>query len=547
MTPASHSVSSYDRIAFNQLATFSPLFTDYAQFSDRISPFFAGDYRDPAALSAQAEQTLTIQRDRQALADILLKQNERWGLNDDTRANIERLRHDDAVVVITGQQLGLFLSPLFIPYKTLTTIRLAEELSESINRPVIPVFWLHGEDHDFAETAPFTTIDSSHNLIKHQYQPPGIPTGPVGRMQFGDSIDQLIAELETSLPPTPNKQDLLDFLRTHYRPGTSLLDAFAHFIRRMFKHTGLVLFSVDDPDVKRLCAPLIRQEIQHPLTITNAVETTSLKLAKSYHTQVQTNPINLFLMDNEDRRAINLNGTAFNIKGQPVPASTEDLLHTLDEHPEKFSPNVILRPIIQDFLLPTIAYVAGPGEIAYFAQCKTAYEAAGIPMPLIYPRASITLIEPNIARVIDRYSLPLTSYNADPQLLFRRYALNQLSTDLDSVVNDTIIQIQSAMHNLRDQAAQVHPSLYATAESNKIRFEKELLRYKEKIVKAQKKNVNEHQHHFHKITTHLFPHKKLQERVLSPLHFLNLYGLDFFSSLMKDISVDTTEHQIIRL
>ena len=150
--------TNHDRIAFDQLAAFSKLFTDYARFAPQIAPFFAGDYRDPSAFESQVHKTLDISRDRNLLADVLLDQNSKWGLDDAVHRNIEHLRDSNSVVVITGQQLGIFLSPLYIPYKTLTTIRLATQLSTSLGRPVVPVFWLHGEDHDFEETTPFTLI-----------------------------------------------------------------------------------------------------------------------------------------------------------------------------------------------------------------------------------------------------------------------------------------------------------------------------------------------------------------------------------------------------
>ena len=545
MAPVS---THHDRIAFDQLTAFSRLFADYSQFTPNIAPFFSGDYREPNAFKSQAQRTLSISRDRNTLANLLLEQNAEWGLDDATERNIEHLRDESSVVVITGQQLGVFLSPLYIPYKTLTTIRLASQLTESLGRPVVPVFWLHGEDHDFAETAPFTLLNSNHDLVTHSYQPNSAPSGPVGRMHVSHTISDLIADISSSLPQTPNKEQLIHFLKEQYTPGTSLLDAFALFLKRIFKDTGLVLFSVDDPVVKKECLPLFKKEIQHPLMLSQAVESSSIKLAQSYHTQVKTNPINLFLMDDISRKSINyLQKDQFKIKGESKNVSAEDLLTRLTQHSEQFSPNVILRPIVQDFIFPSIAYIAGPGEIAYFAQCKEAYNAAGIPMPLIFPRASITLIEPDVARVLDRYSLDITSFNEHPLKLFRNYAIDHLSIDLDSAVNDSITQIQTAIHDLRDKVMDVHPSLYRSAESTKVRFEKELLRFKEQVIKAQKKNTAEHQAHLGKAATHLFPNQKLQERVLSPLHFLNNYGLDFFTSLLKEVSIDTSAHQIIRL
>ena len=546
--PATSLVSSYERIAFDQLAAFSRLFSEYTQYSDTISPFFNGDFRSPSSFESAAQRTLQLDRNRDLIADVLLDQNAQWGLDEKVQRNIERLRQNDSVVVITGQQLGLFLSPLFIPYKTLTTLLLARQLEELLNRPVIPVFWLHGEDHDFAETTPVNLLNKNHELVSLSYAPePLPPPGPVGRMTFDSDIERVLSDLETHLPRTPNKEELLGFLKDHYRPGASLLDAFAFFLKRLFSDTGLVLFSVDDKRIKETCTPLFRREISNPADIPRAVRHTSAFLEDTFHAQVKVNPINLFMMDDTARVSINEREGVFHIKGTSPPLSKETLLQTLSATPERFSPNVILRPITQDFVFPSIAYIAGPGEIAYFAQLKEAYTVAGIPMPLIYPRASITLIEPAINKVLNRFPYPLQAYNEDPNKLFRKHAIDHLEVDVDTLIADAQNRIDLVMHMVRDEAILVNQSLRISAESTKVRFQKQLDKYKEQIIKAQKRKQLADKLRLQKASTHLFPSQKGQERVLSPLHFLNQYGLDFFKALANDISADTTRHQIIRL
>ena len=252
-------------------------------------------------------------------------------------------------------------------------------------------------------------------------------------------------------------------------------------------------------------------------------------------------------MDDHFRHAIHALPDSFDIKGTPSPIEPASLLQKVDEHPEQFSPNVILRPIVQDSLFPSIAYIAGPGEIAYFAQLKSAYTWAGISMPLIYPRASVTLIEPTIAKILDRYDSPLNTYNEDPQKLFRSFAIDHLPIDLDLAVTEATEQIHRAIDTLSHTAATVDPGLYTSAEATKVRFEKALNRYREKVIKAQKRNQSEDKARLIRAAVHLYPKQKLQERTLSPLHFLNAYGLDFFNSLSEHVSLDTTQHQIIRL
>ena len=549
--PAKRIVSSDDRIAFDELGTFSTLFSHYTTFHPSLSGNYSGDFRSDDAFRKQAELSLSYPRNRDVLADVLLEQNTRWGLDPSVEHNIELLRRDDSLAVVTGQQLGLFLSPLFIPYKTITTLLLAEKLRHTLKKPVIPVFWLHGEDHDFDETASLHLLDEKSRLESITYHSSlnGIQfqNGPVGRMSFNSSILNLIKNVETILPPSPNKPDIISFLTANFTPGTSLLNAFAHLIKRLFKDTGLVLFSIDDKRLKEQCSPLFHRELESPYALSDAVDRASTSLLDSYHVQVKVNPTNLFLMDDDSRVAIHAQNEEFRLKGHNAPYQSSEILNLLEKSPDRFSPNVIMRPLVQDLLLPTVAYVGGPGEIAYFAQLKPAYEWANVPMPIIFPRASLTLIEPSIAKILSRYNLPLLSYAEDPNKIFRTYVLDNIPIDIHAVRNSALNHIDSALKELQLAVEEVDRALLISVASTRARLYKDADRLIERMINAQKRIQQEDKRRFLKASAHLYPKQKLQERFLSPLHFLNLYGLDFFKTLAEQISIDTTSHQIIRL
>ena len=540
------SSASIDRLPFSDFS-FSQLFQDYVNFNPDIAAFFSGDFRSPATFRLAAESTLQVPRDRNTLADVLLEQNRKWGLQDRTRVNIEKLRDPESVVVITGQQLGLFLSPLYIPYKTLTTLLLSEKLQRELGRPVIPVFWLAGEDHDFEEVASFKLpgIDASSNQFL--YNPIREGKGPVGRMKLTAEISSILDRVEAALPASPNKGTLLSFLRSVYTPGATFQEAFARMINRLFQDTGLVIASVDDRRFKKLCVPLFQKEVTHYQEVTTAMEATSSLLEQKYHTQVRINPTNLFMMNDTSRYPIDAGAEHFLLRGNGQMYDPPALKKLIEEKPELFSPNVILRPIVQDHLFPTIAYVGGPGEIAYYAQCKPAYEWANIPMPVIYPRASITLIEPSVQKALDRFALPLAAYQEDAPKLFRRHALENLELDLDSLFAVSTDHIEAAIQNLKDAVLTWEASLQKTAGSTRQVLLKDLDRFKEQIVKAQKRKLAHDRRRIEHIHTHVFPGGKLQERSISPLYFLNQYGLDFFKSLKEDVSLDTMSHQVINL
>ena len=540
--------SSAERIPFPDLSQFSRLFTDYLQFSPEIAPFFTGDYRDTASFETVAEQTSRIPRDRNTLADVLFEQNTRWGLDEPTRQNIEALRDPETLTIVTGQQLGLFLSPLYIPYKTLTTILLASKMEKELNKRVVPIFWLASEDHDFAEVASFHLIDGVRpSTLTYSHDNNLAGAGPVGRIPFSGNIQAVIDQAAAQLPQTANTEAVLTELRTHFKSGQTYTEAFAPFLRRIFNQSGLVIVDADDQRLKKLCAPLIRRELDESVLLTERLEETTKKLTEQYHAQVTLRPTNFFLMDDDARIPIDAGENQYSLRNNATTFAPSTLLEMVDESPQRFSPNVILRPIIQDVLFPTIAYVAGPGEIAYYAQARPAYEWAGLPMPIIFPRASMTLIEPAIDKILKRYDWHVLKAKNKPELLIREHAVATLPFDIQSLSTNARDQIDVALSELKQAAISLEGSLTHTAGSTAKGIEKHLDRFVQRIVRAQKRRQTEDQHRIHKAHAHLFPGGKLQERTLSPLHFLNRYGLDFFTSLMRDVSLDTSSHQVIRL
>ncbi len=551
MMPAKRTLSSPQRVPFEEMDSFSTLFEHYSRYDEHLAPFYAGDYRNLDTFHDLAQKTTGVRRNRSLIADILTEQNIRWGLDAATERNIDKLRQANSVAVVTGQQLGIFLSPLFISYKTLTTLLLAERLQKNLDRPVVPIFWLHGEDHDFAETAPLHLLDDSDNLVQLHYEPgsdpAAAPNGPVGRMTFTPAIERLLESIASCLPATPNKEELLAFLNTHFTEGAPLIDGFAALLKRLFKGSGLVLMSVDDRRLKQECSPLFQQEIEAPYELTEAIVKTTEELKTRYHAQVQVQPTNIFLMTDHARIAIEAEDSVFRTRKEAASITREELSLALKETPERFSPNVVLRPLVQDFLLPTIAYIGGPGEVAYFAQLKPAYEWANLPMPVIYPRASVTLIEPAVQKWIDEYPMPLQAYRDDPNKIFRSFVIDRMPIDIDGVMGPSREHIDQVITSLDHAAREIDETLVRSAASTRVRIHQELTRFEERLIRAQKRMQNTDLLRINKVCNHLFPRQKLQERVLSPLHFLNAYGLDFFTSLLPHVSHDTTDHQVIRL
>lgn len=543
--PEAAATLSIRRHPFEAFNSFSPLFRDYCTRYERLSEFYAGDFRDPEERKKAADRAAAVERDRETLADVLLEQNDRWGMDDVVRANIETLRNPESVVTITGQQVGLFSGPFYTILKTITTLQTAAQLADESGRPVVPVFWLGTEDHDFDEMA------SAHFLRRNELEsltyPRPVRVGAVGRLRFDETIDEMVDRVDAILPPSDFKPALMGHVRASYRSGQTFADAFARLIAALFEGTGLVLVNADDARLKRLAVPLFEREIQDPEPLSAGIRETSARLAENYHEQVQARPANLFLLDGDSRQAVDAVESRFELRDGSQSFSPEDLADLLHRDPMRFSANVVLRPLMQDVLFPTALYVAGPGEIAYYAQYRTAYEWAGLPMPLIYPRASATLVESKVARVLEKYGLDVHDFEEDVDRLFQRIVLGAMEVDVDALFKDASRHVHEAVNTLKPEIVKVDPTLVKSAEAIRSAMMGTFMDFKSKVVRAEKRTQDAVRDQLEKADVNLFPGGKPQERMLSVLYFLNKYGLGLIGELGGSLSPDTTEHQIVEL
>ncbi|MEX1054661.1 MAG: bacillithiol biosynthesis cysteine-adding enzyme BshC [Rhodothermales bacterium] len=539
---------SVRRLPYSELNDFPSLFQDYCTRYDAVAEYFSGNFRDPEARRRAVDRTLAKPRDRETLVRVLLEQNGRWGLDDRTRENIETLRRPDSSVVITGQQVGIFLGPIYTVLKTITTLQLAEQLSREVSKPVVPVFWLGAEDHDFDEMAGVMLLRENQPIdVRYGREAGGVGenAGPVGRIRMNEEVARLVAEVDGILPPSDFKAELMSAVGEAYRPGRTFADAFALLMRRLFSGTGLVLISSDDERLKRLAAPLFRKEVEEDEGVTAGVRDVSSRLAKTYHEQVQARPANLFLMEEGERLPIDASDGQFSVRDRNRLLSREELLKLIDDSPEKFSPNVVLRPLMQDLLLPTAIYVGGPAEISYFAQYRRAYEWAEIPMPLIYPRASMTILESKIARVLEKYGLDVGDFGEDLEKLFHRVVISQMEVDAAKIFQAAGRHLHEAVNLLKPDLEKIDRTLVKSAESTRAALLAEFEKLKAKVVRAEKHSHDEVRDQLQKAQANLFPAGVFQERALSILYFLNKYGIEFLDELRMALSTDTTEHQVV--
>ncbi len=536
-------------LAYTELKGFSPLFQAYCYDFTRVKTFYDGDFRVPEVRKEKALEVEDASHPREELAHILLRQQEVWGLDAITRTHIEALRQPETLAIVTGQQIGLFGGPLYTLYKAITTVQLAHLFAQELQRPVVPVFWLEDEDHDFEEIAS-TYILHRHEPVRLSYLPSNLPENPgaVGRLKIDPSIQSLFTQLETLWRTDEQTQALLNRLRESYRPGTSLRGAFVRWMKTLLPESGLIFLSPDDPEVKQLCLPLFRKALKEEDALYTHLVATFQQLKKAnFHVQVAPRRTNFFLLTPEGRYALERENGTYRLKGTHRTFSREALLEHLEQHPEQFSPNVILRPLTQDFLLPTLAYVAGPSEIAYFAQFKPLYRHLSIPMPLLYPRASVTLIEPSIRRILEKYDLEIPELQGDVEALYRHIIVERYAADIEKAFTQAAQHIRHALDALLPLLSSLDPTLVPSAEASEKRMTKELEKLKGKVIRAEKQKHAQVLRQLQQAQNHLFPLRKLQERVLSSLYFLHAINPELPSTLLKALPTETCMHQLVYL
>ena len=533
-------------------SAFSSLFVDYMSDFRSVEGFYGGDFRDGAhwksLLGKVADRTI----DRSSLVQILGTQNRNFHCGVRTLANIDALLNDNTVAVVTGQQVGLFTGPLYTILKTLTTLKLVESLAERYpDYNFVPVFWLEGEDHDLEEVNSIKVLSASNDLQEFRYEMKRVADdenlGAVGKIEFDESIETIFANLDQSIIQTEFKSRVLKLFRMAYQKGMTFNRAFVHLMNVLLENSGLVFLDPNDKDVKKLLAPLFQRELAETPKFCKLVIDQSADIEKKYHAQIKPKSLNLFFFHRGGRYLLEPRSDGYSLKGTRQHLTREFVSDAATNTPELFSPNVVLRPICQDWLLPTLAYVAGPGEIAYFGQLKTLYEAVDIPMPIIYPRASATILEEKADKVLERFSISILDIYRDVEMVKEKVAAEVSDINLDEVFGGTFVSIQEAFEAIAPVLQKIDPTLNGALENVSRKTTVNIEGLKERAVAAQMRQHEVSLRQIDKAANLIYPQGNFQERELNVVYFLNKYGLEFLRWLYGELKIDLFRHQIIRL
>ncbi len=541
-------------LPFARIPQQSRLFLEYLADPTALRRYYPNAVRFHHELAARAPEVLAAyQTDRAALCDALEEMNTRWGAGAETLRNIARLRSPESVAVVSGQQVGLFTGPLYTIYKALSAVKLAGCLTQR-GTEAVPVFWMATEDHDWEEVrgAEFTACDG-------RLASTGLPDAlhregsPVGGVTLDETVGDGIQRLIDLLPTTKFLPDLEMLLRDTYRPGRTYGEAFARLLTALVSRHGLVLLDPLDARLKQLAAPLYSEAARRAPDIASAVAARSRELeAEGYHAQVHASPdaFPLFIHLDGSRRAITRNADGrYQAKGAPQADTytAEELAALAASDPARFSPNVTLRAVVQDYLLPSIAYFGGAAEIAYFAQTAEVYRLLARPATPILHRASLTLIERRTGRTMKRYNLQLADFFPGLDAVIARVVEEHLGAEQAHAFDRAQSTINESLAELGANLRRFDPTLADALSHGTQKIEHQLAGLRTRFHRAQMARNRAAHRQLERAYAALYPEKTLQERHLNITSLLARHGHYCLDWIYDAIDLGSVEHQIVYL
>jgi len=535
------------RIPVADLPSLSPLVRDYYFAYDEVREFFNGDFRDPAAFERQMKRLQSRKYARGHLAEILSEQNRSSGCGPQTLENIQALVRDETCAVVTGQQVGLFSGPLYTIYKAVTAIKLADSLSQQTGVCVVPIFWLATDDHDFAEVNHVDLLDQTGQPRRISYEDrPSQERVPVGGLRFSAEIEASVEQLDEMTPPSEFKPEILALLKEAYQPGRTFAEAFSRWVTQLFGAHGLVLIDPSDPDLIAMAQePLLREIGEGSPSSRCAMQVAERLIEKNYTPQVRQHEgrLNLFLSEHE-RHPIQIKGDGFSLKAPDRHFTRDELLEVARNTPQAFSPNVLMRPLVQDTILPTVAYVGGPGEIAYLAQLRGAYEEFGIPMPIVYPRKGFTIVERHVGSTLETLSLSIQEVWGGLSTKRKTLAAEEIPEPLQRALATAAVNLDRDLGVVCREATELDGSLGQSADGVHRKIQHQMKLLGNKVIQAAKKKQEIVGHKLTKLENRLYPNRHLQERVFNVTPYLMKYGLSWLEEIYQAVDLTHFDHQV---
>ncbi len=537
-----------------QVSESNSLFDAYINDFGKVKDFYQFNYQGnwETIIKKRGDH----QSERKKIARIMERQNKGWNAPQQVHENISKLDSQNSLVLITGQQAGVFGGPLYTICKIITTLKLANWLSTQYSDyNFIPCFWMEVDDHDFKEINHIHFFNKNNELRRLELTQESVDElKPIHSRQLHSEISGWKAIIEDEFHATEFMDDILKTFFEAYSEQRSYPDAFARLILKFFGKYGLVVFDPTDPEMKKLGRPLFSKVIGAPFKIQEQLKEKNQSLAElnlPEQIQFQPNQTLLFYTDDKDQRVridVDENGD-FLLKynnGYEKLAKSK-LMNIIEETPERLSANVALRPLFQDYVLPTVGYIAGPAEVAYFAQIGALYNYFDLNMPVIYPRHRITIIESKIQRLIEKLEIDIADLFHRRSDYLEFFIQQKQNENTFNEIEAVKAEITQKLNQLEKIVEEVDPTLVNAIQKTEQKTRSNIEQVINKITNSLKQNVATEMNQLKRTLLFLFPEDTYQERVINIIYFLIKYGPDFIHNLYEELPVDTKRHHLIYL
>ena len=520
------------------------LYCDFLADGPRLKSYLTAD--DPVRVS---DKVATGGVDRAVMSHILREQNEQFQSKTKCFDAIDRLERDDAVCIFGGQQAGLFGGPLLTLYKAIDIVKRADRLEKDIGRPVVPVFWIACDDHDFEEINHTHYVDRKGGLGRIIYGKGQEPSVPVAEICLKDDsvYEQLKTAAGEAFGGTDFSDELLKRLMGAYAPENCLVKAFARHLADILPDSGLVFFCPHSKEIKSLSGTFFREIIERRPALKDRLEKTATRLIDDgYHIQAEKKESAVHLFYHHPRRTpIHHDDDSFLI-GEKRLSRTE-LLKLIDDYPDRFSPDVLTRPVWQSWLFPVVAQTGGPAEIAYFCQIGGLFELFGLSQPYYYARASATLVEKRTADLMHKLDIEFSDLTGDVEQLINRIAARSFPEDVDERIREFRERFREEFDRFAASMVDFAGNLKPMADQTYGKMEYALKNFEKKIFSEHKRQTTTVRNQIYRLADSLYPEKNLQERVLNINYFISKYGFGLVDYVMKRLDIEDREHQMISL
>lgn len=511
-------------VSYSDTKYFSRIISDYIAGSDLLKPFYARPV-SVEGIKNTIEERKAFATDRKLLVDVL--QNQYAGANPTAQQlqNIGLLANNNSFTVTTAHQPNIFTGHLYFIYKILHAIKLCEKLKADMpENDFVPVYYMGSEDADLDELGHIYI-----NGIRHEWKTN--QSGAVGRMKVDKALVQLLDAIEGEITVHPFGKEIIDQMRACYTMGTTIEQATFKLVNALFGEYGLLILLPDDADYKRAFIPVVEKELKEQFSYP-IVEATSAKMPKQYKVQAGGRELNLFYLQENSRERIEAANGQWSIINSKQVFTEAEIVKELHEFPERFSANVILRPVFQEMLLPNVAFIGGGGEIAYWLELKDVFAAVQVPFPVLVLRNSFLLAEKKQVEKAKALNFKIEDLFATEQELLNILVKRDSEVPLDLEKEKELVQQFYA--SLRNRAAAVDTTLLAHTEALEKLALRKITALEKKMFRAEKKKFEAQQRQLHKLKLQLFPHNNLQERIENFMPFYAKWGKEFINTIYNN-------------